>query len=71
MSLREYQVPTFYETVIIVYLHNYQVTGTVESLGAYASLVKYKKDNIDYEELIDNSEFAILDEFVFERTTEE
>ena len=32
---------------------------------------KYKKDNIEYEELIDNSEFAILDEFVFERTTEE
>lgn len=71
MNLKECQVPTFYETVIVVYLHNYQTTGTVESLGAYASLVKYKKDDEEHEELIDNSEFAILDEFVFERTTEE
>lgn len=62
---------TFYESVIIVYLHNHQTTGTIESLGAYASIVKYNKNNEEHEELIDNSEFAILDEFVFERTTEE
>ena len=69
--MKECQVSTFYEPVTIVYLHVHQVTGTVESLGAYASLVRYTKNNKEHEELIDNSEFAILDEMVFERTIEE
>lgn len=40
-------------------------------MGAYASVVKYTKDNIDYQELIENDEFAIVDEIVFEHAEEE
>lgn len=61
----------FYDKVIIVWLHSYGITGTVEKLGAYASIVKYNKDEVEYEETIDNSEFAILDELVFEHVIED
>ena len=40
-------------------------------MGAFASVVKYTKDGIDYEELIENDEFAIVDEIVFHHVEEE
>ncbi len=64
-------VQEYYDTVIIVYLHNLGVTGTIDKMGAYASIVRYKKDEVEYEELIENNEFAILDELVFEHIIEE
>ena len=39
--------------------------GTVEKLGAFASNVKYTKDEIEHEELLGNEEFIIMDEIVF------
>ena len=48
-----------------------QVYGTVEKMGAYASVVKYKIDEIEHEELIENDEFVIMDEIVFEHVEEE
>jgi hypothetical protein len=61
----------FYDRVLIVYLHSYGINGTVEQLGAYASVVRYIKDGEEYEEMIDNNEFAILDELVFEHIVED
>lgn len=54
-----------YEVINIVFVYSEQVYGTVESMGAYASKVKYKKNNTEYEEIIDNDDFVILDEIVF------
>lgn len=57
----------YYEVINIVYVSDESVFGTVENLGAFASIVKYNKDGIDYEVLLENEEFAIIDEIVFER----
>jgi len=64
-------VKEYYEVINIVYLHDLKVYGTVEQMGAYASVVKYKKEDIEYEELIENDEFAIIDEIVFQHVEEE
>ena len=40
-------------------------------MGAFASVVKYNKDDIEYEHLVENDEFAIIDEIVFEHIVEE
>jgi hypothetical protein len=50
---------------MIVFIHDLGCYGSTEKLGAYASLVKYIKDEIEHEEMIDNSEFSIMDEIVF------
>jgi hypothetical protein len=47
------------------------VYGSTEKLGAFASIVKYKKNEMEYEELIDNAEFSIMDEIVFSHVEEE
>lgn len=60
-----------YESVSIVFLYPENCYGTVENLGAFASIVKYKKDEVEYEELFDNEDFAIVDEIVFEHIIEE
>ena len=39
-----------YEIINIVYLHTENTYGTVEKMGAFASVVKYTKDGIEYEE---------------------
>lgn len=65
VNLRGSQVKESYEVINIVFVYSEQVYGTVESMGAYASKVKYKKDDIEYEELIDNDDFVILDEIIF------
>ncbi len=61
----------YYEIVNVVWIHGMGVHGTVEKMGAYASIVKYKKDEVEYEELIENDEFAIIDEIAFEHSEEE
>lgn len=60
----------YYEIINIVYLEDEKVFGTVEKLGAFASKVKYQKEGIDYEELFENDEFAIIDEIVFHHVEE-
>ena len=58
--------------MIIVYLHEEGVNGTIDKLGAFASLVKYKdKSGVEHEETLDNEDFTIVDEIVFEHVEEE
>lgn len=61
----------YYDRVTIVYIHDENVYGTVEKMGAFASQVKYQKDDIDYMVLIENDEFAIVEEIVFQHFEEE
>ena len=70
MSWRVFRVKEYYEVISIVYIHDEKVYGTVEKLGAFASKVKYKKDDIEYEELFENSDFSIIDEIVFHHVEE-
>lgn len=60
----------YYEIINVVYLQSEKIFGTVENLGAFASVVKYQKNGIDYEELFENDEFAIVDEIVFHHVEE-
>ena len=60
-----------YDRVIIVYIHEENSFGTCEQLGAFASVIRYKKNGFEVEELIENDEFAIMDEIVFEHIKEE
>ena len=60
-----------YEVINIVFVHSMGVYGTVEQMGAYASVVKYNIDDSEYEELLENDEFAIIDEIVLTHIEEE
>jgi hypothetical protein len=64
-------VESYYDRVLIVFIHDVGLYGTVDKLGAFASVVKYKQDGIDFEELLDNEDFSIMDEIVFEHIEEE
>lgn len=61
----------YYEIINVVYIYDEKIYGTVEKLGAFASMVKYNKDGIDHEELLENSDFAIVDEIVFHHIEED
>ena len=61
----------YYDVVNVVYLHEEEVFGTTEKLGAYASLIKYNKNGFEYEEMIENEDFVIIDEIVFAHSEEE
>lgn len=61
----------YYDRVLIVFIHDLGVYGSTEKLGAYASTVRYTRNEIEYEEMIDNSEFSIMDEIVFTHEEEE
>ena len=39
----------YYEVIKIVFIHAERLYGSVESLGLYASKVKYQKDGIEIE----------------------
>jgi len=65
------QVKEWYEVVNIVFIHSEGVFGSVEKLGAFASNVTYNKDGIEYNELLENEEFSVVDEIVFKRVEEE
>ena len=56
----------YYDRVAIALIHEEQCFGTIESLGVYASKVKYIKDGVEVEELLPNEDFVIVDEIVFE-----
>ena len=61
----------YYDRVTIVYIHDENVYGTVEKMGAFASEVKYQKDDVEYIVFIENDEFAIVEEIVFQHFEEE
>ncbi len=69
-SWRANQVKEYYDTTHIVFIHSEQCHGTVEKLGAWASTVKYNKDGIEHNELMENEEFTIIDEIVLKHIEE-
>ena len=60
-----------YDIINIVFIHGLGVYGTIENMGAFASIIKYKKDDVELEDLFDNEDFSIMDEIVFEHIIEE
>jgi hypothetical protein len=64
--VKEYQ-----DKVIIIHIPEEEVLGTVEQYGAFVSLVKYKKDGMEYEVFLENEEFVIVNELLFEHFEEE
>jgi hypothetical protein len=64
-------VKEYYDKILIVWLHEEQVYGDIESLGTYASKVRWSKNGVDHEELMENSDFTIMDEFVISHVEEE
>ena len=69
--MKERLVKEYFEVINIVYIQDEQCYGTVENLGAYASVVRYKKDEEEVEELLDNQDFIIVDEIVLTHVIEE
>lgn len=61
----------YYDRVAVVYMAEEACYGTVEKMGAYASYVKYMKNDEEIIELMDNEEFVIVDEIVFEHVEED
>lgn len=60
----------YYDVVHVVYIHSEQCHGSVEKLGAWASVVRYNKNGMEYSELMENEEFSIIDEIVFKHIEE-
>jgi len=52
----------YYDTIYVVFIPLEQVHGIVDQLGAFASIVKYKKEGIECEVLMDNNDFIVMDE---------
>jgi len=50
------------DKLLDVYIQSEQVYGTVEKMGAFASVVKYEIDGIQYEELLENDDLLFLGE---------
>lgn len=50
------------ERINIVYIHPEQCYGTAKQMGAYASIVKYEIDGVEFEELLPNEDFTIVQE---------
>jgi len=71
VSWKEFLVKEYYDRVLIVFIHDLGIYGSTEKLGAFASLIKYTQDGMEHEELIDNSEFSIMDELVFTHVEED
>jgi hypothetical protein len=55
----------YYDTLSVVYIYEEEVYGTIDSMGAYASKVKFEKDGKNHEEIINNEDFLVIDEIVF------
>lgn len=61
----------YYDRIPIAYIFDEQIIGTVDLLGAYASMVRYMKNDIEVTELLNNEDFVIIDEIVFQHIEEE
>jgi hypothetical protein len=64
-------VKEYYDVVHIVYIHSEKCYGSVEKLGAYASMVRYKKNDEEVEELMENEDFTIMEEIIFKHIEEQ
>jgi len=64
-------VKEYYDRVVVVFITEEGIFGTVDKLGAFASTVKYEKGGEKYEVILENEEFVIVDEIVFEHVEEE
>jgi hypothetical protein len=64
-------VKNYYDRIPIAYIFDEKTTGTVDLLGAYASTIRYIKDGKEVSEILNNEDFVILDEIVFEHFEEE
>jgi hypothetical protein len=64
-------VKEYYDVVHIVYIHSEKCYGSVEKLGAYASMVRYKKNDEEREELMENEDFTIMEEIIFKHIEEQ
>lgn len=53
-----------------VYIFDERVVGEIVKEGLYASVVKYNKDGMQYEILMDNEEFTVIQEVGFEHIEE-
>lgn len=58
------------DVIYIVWLHDEQCYGMLEKLGAFASMISYTIENEDYEELVENENFTIVDEIVHQHIEE-
>ena len=61
----------YYDRVVVVFINDEGIFGTIDKLGAFASTVKYKKNGEEYEVILENEDFVIVDEIVFEHVEEE
>jgi hypothetical protein len=50
------------DKLLNVYIPTEGVYGTIQKMGAFASVVMYKKDGILYEELLENDDFNLIGE---------
>ena len=50
------------DKLLNVYIQSEQVYGTVENMGAFALMVKYEIDGVQYEELLENDDLLFLGE---------
>lgn len=61
----------YYDRVVIAFIHELGVFGSIDKLGAFASIVRYEKNGEEVEEMMNNEDFSIMDEIVFEHVEEE
>ena len=61
----------YYDIIHVVFIHEEQCYGVVEKLGAFNSIVRFTKDGIEYEEMLENEEFTIMDEIVHKHVEED
>ena len=61
----------YYDIIHVVFIHEEQCFGVVEQLGAFSSIVRYTKDEQEYEEMLENEEFTIMDEIVHKHIEED
>lgn len=50
------------DKLLNVYIQSEKVYGTVNKMGAFASVVKYEIDGVQYEELLENDDLLFLGE---------
>ena len=61
----------YYDRIVVVFIHEEGVFGSIEKMGAFASPVKYIKDGEEQVVVMENEEFSIVDEIGFEHLEEE
>jgi len=49
------------EQLLNVFIYSENVYGTIKKMGAFASMVTYKKNGYLYEELIENEDLKVIE----------